>query len=113
MSLLARVAEGQRDVQHADVKLLAILERVDSKTLGVEELLVLAAVLAGRLVAPGDPAAQLDDNGQLERESDEWVGWHTTDATSDSGGGGPSDARHHSLACTATKNEGCSPNFSY
>jgi hypothetical protein len=60
-------------VQHADVKLLAILQRVDSKTLGVEELLVPAAVLAGRLVALGHPAAQPDDNGQLERESDEWV----------------------------------------
>jgi hypothetical protein len=29
-------------VQHADVKLLTILERVDPKTLGVEELLALA-----------------------------------------------------------------------
>jgi hypothetical protein len=62
-------------VQHADVKLLTNLERVDSKTLGVEELLALAAVLADGLVALGNPAAQFDDDGQLERESDEWVGW--------------------------------------
>jgi hypothetical protein len=35
------------------VKLLAILERVDPKTLGVEELLALAAVLATGLAALG------------------------------------------------------------
>jgi len=55
--------------------LLAILERVDSKTLGVEELLALAAVLADGLVAMGNPAAQFDDDGQLERECDKWIGW--------------------------------------
>lgn len=97
-------------MQHAGVKLLTILERVDSKTVGVEELLALAAVL----VALGNPAAQPDDDGQLERESDEWVGWNSPEGTSDSGGGGPSDARHHWLACTAMKKiknerEGCSP----
>jgi hypothetical protein len=54
--------------------LLAILERVDSKTLGVEEVLALAAVLADGLVAMGNPAAQFDDDGQLERECDKWIG---------------------------------------
>jgi hypothetical protein len=101
-------------VQHADVKLLTTLERVDSKTLGVEELLALAAVLADGLVALGNPATQFDDDGQLERESDEWVGWGSPEGTSDSGGGGPSDARRLCLACTAMKKmknerEGCSP----
>jgi len=41
------VATGRTNVQHADVKLLTILERVDPKTLGVEELPALAH-------APGD-----------------------------------------------------------
>jgi hypothetical protein len=45
------VAAAKRDVQHADVQLLAILERVDPKPLGVEELPALAGVLAAGLVA--------------------------------------------------------------
>jgi hypothetical protein len=64
-------------VQHADVKLLTVLERVDPKTLGVDELLALAAVLADGLAALGNPAVQPDDDGQLEWESDERVGWDT------------------------------------
>lgn len=37
-------------MQHADVKLLTILERVDPKPSGVEQLLALAAVLAAGLI---------------------------------------------------------------
>jgi hypothetical protein len=33
---------AKRDVQHADVKLLIILRRVDPKTLAVDDLLALA-----------------------------------------------------------------------
>ena len=33
------------DVQHADVKMLTILQRVDPKPLGVEELPALAALI--------------------------------------------------------------------
>jgi hypothetical protein len=40
---------AKRDVQHADVKSLTILERVDPKASGVEELLAPAVVLE----APG------------------------------------------------------------
>jgi hypothetical protein len=38
-------------VQHADVQLLTILERVDPKPLGVEELPALAVVLEAGLIA--------------------------------------------------------------
>ena len=62
------------DVQHADVKLLTILERVDPKTFGVEELLALTVVLKAGLAALGDPAVQPHDDGQPEWESDERVG---------------------------------------
>jgi hypothetical protein len=55
----------------SDVKLLTIIERVDPKPLGVEELLALAAVLADGLAALGNPA-----DGQLEWEGDERVGWY-------------------------------------
>jgi hypothetical protein len=58
------------------VKLLTIIERVDPKPLGVEELLALAAVLADGLAALGNPAAQPDDDGQLEWEGYEWLGWY-------------------------------------
>jgi hypothetical protein len=51
--------------------LLTIIERVDPKPLGVEELLALADVLADGLAALGNPA-----DGQLEWEGDEWVGWY-------------------------------------
>jgi hypothetical protein len=36
---------AKRDVQHADVQLLTILERVDPKPLGVEQLPALAALI--------------------------------------------------------------------
>ena len=41
---------AKRDAQHADVKLFTILERVDPKTVAVEELLALPAV--PRLASP-------------------------------------------------------------
>jgi hypothetical protein len=53
------------------MKLFAVLERVDPKTLGVEELPALDVVLADGLAALGNPA-----DGQLEWEGDEWVGWY-------------------------------------
>ena len=62
-------------MQHADVKLLTNLERVDSKTLGVEELLAPAGVVEAGLASLGSPAAQLGDDRQLKWEGDEWVGW--------------------------------------
>jgi hypothetical protein len=53
-------------VQDADVKLLTILERVDPKTSGVEELLALAGVVEAGLASLGSPTAQLGDDRQLK-----------------------------------------------
>jgi len=94
--------------------LLAILERVDPKPSGVEELLGPGGVVEAGLASLGSPAAELGDDRQLKWEGDEWVGWYSPEGTSDGGGGRPSDARHHCLACTAMKKmknecEGCSP----
>jgi hypothetical protein len=93
--------------------LLAILERVDPKTSGVEELLAPAGVVEAGLASLSSPAAELSDDRELKWEGDEWVGWYSPEGTSDSGGSGPSDARHHCLACTAMKSEreGCSFSF--
>jgi len=46
------VAGAKRHVQHADVQLLTIHERVAPKPIGVEELPALAAVLEAGLAAP-------------------------------------------------------------
>jgi hypothetical protein len=46
--------------------LLAILERVDPKTSGVEELLAPAGVVEAGLASLGSPAAQLGDDRQLK-----------------------------------------------
>jgi hypothetical protein len=45
------VGEVNNRATHADVQLLTILERVDPKPLGVEELPALAVVLEAGLVA--------------------------------------------------------------
>jgi hypothetical protein len=46
VSTLLSVATGKRDVHHADVQLVTLLERVDPKPLRVEELPALAAVIS-------------------------------------------------------------------
>jgi hypothetical protein len=46
--------------------LLAILERVDPKTSGVEELLAPVGVVEAGLASLGSPAAQLGDDRQLK-----------------------------------------------
>jgi hypothetical protein len=48
------------------VKVLTILERLDPKTIGVEELLAPAGVVEAGLVSLGSPAAQLGDDRQLK-----------------------------------------------
>jgi hypothetical protein len=79
-------------VHYADVKLLPILERVDPKPLGVEELLAATAVLEAGLPALGNRAAYLGDDRQLEWESGVWMRWDSTEGSCDSGGGGLCDA---------------------
>ena len=101
-------------MHHADVQLVTILERVDPKPLGVEELPALVVVVEAGLASLGSPVAELSDDRQLKWEGDEWVGWYSPEGTSDGGGGRPSNARHHCLACTSMKKmknerEGCSP----
>ena len=53
-------------MQHADVRLLTILERVDPKPLGVEELPALVVVVEAGLASLGSTAAQLGDDRQLK-----------------------------------------------